>query len=134
MPTYLFIILLHQLLIYLCFYNYIPSMLKRIGLGLVLFIVINVILTVLAGNSNYSFGHMFYCVKEFDSKSFSKQQWTIFNDIIWAIVWYTTNVVLTEFLLSQSPKSMRETVVGLWLSLRVLRGYLDFIVIYHSNV
>ena len=109
-------------------------MLKRIGLGLMLLVVINIILTVLAGIGNYSFGDMFYCVKEFDSKSFSEQQWTIFSDIIWAIVWYTTNVVLIEFLLSQSPKSMRETVVGLWLSLRVLRGYLDFIVIYHSNV
>ena len=71
---------------------------------------------------------MFYCLKEFDSKSFSKQQWTIFNDIIWAIVWYTTNVVLIEFLLPQSPKSMRGTVVGLWFSLRISRGYFDLIV------
>ena len=59
----LFIILLHQLLIYPCFYNYIPSTLKRIGLGLVLLVVINIILTVLAGIGNYSFGHMFYCLK-----------------------------------------------------------------------
>ena len=37
-------------------------------------------------------------------------------------------MVLIEFLLPQSPKSMRGTVVGLWFSLRISRGYFDLIV------
>ena len=53
--TYLFIILLHQFLLYPCFCNYIPSMLKRIGLGLVLPVVTNITFTVLAGIGNYPF-------------------------------------------------------------------------------
>ena len=39
--AYLFIILLHQFLICPCFRKYIPSMLKRIGLGMVLIVIAN---------------------------------------------------------------------------------------------
>ena len=41
--AYLFIILLHQFLIYPCFHKYISSMLKRIGLGMVLIVIANII-------------------------------------------------------------------------------------------
>ena len=121
--AYLFIILLHQFLIYPCFYKYIPSMLKRIGLGMVLIVIINIIFTILAFIGNYHVGEMFHCLTAFDEKLFAgKHHWIIFNFITLAVHWYITYVVLVEFILAQCPKSMRGTMMGLWLCFWFLRG------------
>uniref|UniRef100_A0A1X7VD50 Uncharacterized protein n=1 Tax=Amphimedon queenslandica TaxID=400682 RepID=A0A1X7VD50_AMPQE len=44
--VYVFIILLHQFVIYPCFYKHIPSMLKRMGLGMGLIVAVNFYYTV----------------------------------------------------------------------------------------
>uniref|UniRef100_A0A1X7TRQ1 Uncharacterized protein n=1 Tax=Amphimedon queenslandica TaxID=400682 RepID=A0A1X7TRQ1_AMPQE len=62
---YVFIIFLHQFLIYPCFYKYIPSMLKRIGIGLTLIVLLNIVYTGLAVIGNYQFGQMFHCLTSF---------------------------------------------------------------------
>ena len=121
--AYLFILLLHQFLIYPCFYKYIPSMLKRIGLGMVLVLIVNIIHTILAFIGNYHIGEMFHCLTAYDEKSFAgKHHWIIFNDITVAVNWYITYVVLVEFILAQCPKSVRGTMMGLWLCFRILRS------------
>ena len=126
--VYLFIILLHQFLIYPCFYKYIPSMLKRIGLGMVLIVISNIICTVLAVIGYYHVGEMFHCLTAFDEKSYvtSEHKWMIFLNVIMAVNWYIINVVLVEFILAQCPKSMRGTMMGLWLCFRILRGHFNF--------
>ena len=126
--VYLFIILLHQFLIYPCFYKYIPSMLKRIGLGMVLIAFSNIIHTILAFTGNYHVGEMFHCLTAYDEKSFAgKRNWIIFDDIALAVNWYIIYVVLVEFILAQCPKSMRGTMMGLWLCFRILRGRFQYI-------
>ena len=126
--AYLFIILLHQFLIYPCFHKYIPSMLKRIGLGMVLIVIANIIHATLASIGNYHVGEMFHCLVAFNEKSYTlKHNWTIFEDITLAVNWYIINVVVVEFLLAQCPKSMRGTMIGLWLCFRILRGHFQFI-------
>ena len=57
---YILIIFLHQFLIYPCFHKYIPSMLKRIGIGLVLVVLLNILYTGLSVIGHYHFGNMFY--------------------------------------------------------------------------
>uniref|UniRef100_A0A1X7VBJ6 Uncharacterized protein n=1 Tax=Amphimedon queenslandica TaxID=400682 RepID=A0A1X7VBJ6_AMPQE len=64
--VYVFIILLHQFIIYPCFYNYIPSMLKRIGLGMGLIVAVNFYYTVLAFIGNYPIGDSFHCLTVLD--------------------------------------------------------------------
>ena len=126
--VYVFIILLHQFLIYPCFYNYIPSMLKRIGLGMGLIVAVNFAYTVLAFIGNYRIGDSFHCLTVLDQKSVTiTHSWYIFSDAIVGVFLYINNVVLVEFIIAQCPKSMRGTIVGLWLCLRILRAYIGLL-------
>uniref|UniRef100_A0A1X7UKC0 Uncharacterized protein n=1 Tax=Amphimedon queenslandica TaxID=400682 RepID=A0A1X7UKC0_AMPQE len=90
-------------LVYPCFHKYIPSMLKRIGMALVLIVFLNILYTGLAVISNYQFGQMFHCLTAFDGNSFT-----------------------IEFILAQCPKSMRGTMIGLWFCFWCLRHYIPF--------
>ena len=112
------------------FRKYIPSMLKRIGIGLTLIVLVNILYTVLAIIGNYQFGEIFHCLTFFDNKSLitKPQKWLYFDEVILAIFWYINNVVAVEFILAQCPKSMRGTLIGLWLCLRILRSDLNFII------
>ena len=111
------------------FHKYIPSMLKRIGMGLTLIVLVNILYTVLAFIGNYQFGEIFYCLTIFDKESLTKpQKWMYFDEVIQAIVWYMNNVVAIEFTLAQCPKSMRGTMIGLWFCLRNLRSDLEFMI------
>ena len=127
--VYLFIILLHQFFIFPCFYKYIPSMLKRIGLGMVLIVISNIICTVLAVIGNYHIGEMFHCLTAFNEKSYatSQHKWMIFLNVIIAVNSYIIYVVLVEFILAQCPKSMRGTMIGVWLCCRILRLHFHFV-------
>ena len=126
--TYIIIIVLLQFFVYPCLHNYIPSMLKWIGLGLALILVINIASTVLAVIGNQSFGQIFHCLTAFDEESYETEHfWIIGYDAILAANWYTTNVVLVQFLLAQCPKSMRGTVIGLFFCIRLLRSWINFV-------
>ena len=134
--VYVFIILLHQFLIYPCFHKYIPSMLKRIGLGIVLIVIVNTIYTVLAVTGYYHVGEMFHCLTAFDEKSYnaSERTWLIPHNFFLAVIMYVINVVLVEFILAQCPKAMRGTIIGLWLCFRELRinmMYVLFLPFHH---
>ena len=112
------------------FRKYIPSMLKRIGMGLTLIVLVNIIYTVLAIFGNYQFGEIFHCLTVFAKESLitKPQKWLYFDEVILAIFWYINNVVAVEFILAQCPKSMRGTLIGLWFCLRNLRSDLNFII------
>ena len=135
--SYIFIIFLHQFLVYPCLYKYIPSMLKRIGMGLVVIFAINILYTGLAVIGNYDFGQIFHCFTAFDDNlSIIHYKWMIFiNNLTDAIVRYVYNVVLVEFILAQCPKSMRGTKIGLWYSIWNLRDFIQLVVflpfLYH---
>ena len=107
------------------FRKYIPSMLKRIGMGLALIVLVNILYTGFAIIGNYQFGETFNCLTLFTSAKARK--WVYFDEIIQAIVWYINNVVSVEFTLAQCPKSMRGTMIGLWFCLRNLRSVFQFI-------
>ena len=126
-PSYIFIIFLHQFLIYPCFHKYIPSMLKRIGMGMVLIVLVNILYTGLAVIGSYHFGQMFNCLTVYDeNSSIIQHPWISFCYINESVIWYIYNVVLVEFILAQSPKSMRGTMVGLWFCLWCLRSNIEY--------
>ena len=115
------------------FRKYIPSLLKRIGIGLVLIFIGNILCTGLAFIGNYKFGETFHCLTVFDKKIFATmkpQNWHYFDVIVQTILWYTNNVASVEFILAQCPKSMRGTMIGLWLCLRNLRRDFQFMLIF----
>ena len=122
--SYMVIIFLHQFLIYPCFHKYIPIMLKRIRMGLVLIVLVNILYTGLAVIGN--FGELFNCFTSYNNNSStSHHEWIIFSNVIDAVMWYIFNVVLVEFILAQCPKSMRGTMIGLWFCLWFLRDYIQ---------
>ena len=126
--AYIFLIIFMLLISRQSFFRkYIPSMLKRIGMGLALIVLVNILYTVLAFIGNYQFGEIFNCLTVFDNYHLS-QKWVYFGEIIQAIVWYINNVVSVEFMLAQCPKSMRGTMIGLWLCLRNLRSDFEFMI------
>ena len=126
--SYIFIIFLHQFLIYPCFHKYIPSMLRRIGMGLVLILLLNILYTGLAVIGSYHFGQMFNCLTVYDKNSsiIHHPAWISFCYINKSVIWYIYSIVLVEFILAQSPKSMRGTMVGLWFCLWSLRGNVQY--------
>uniref|UniRef100_A0A1X7VMW1 Uncharacterized protein n=1 Tax=Amphimedon queenslandica TaxID=400682 RepID=A0A1X7VMW1_AMPQE len=129
--AYIFLLIFMLLILRQSYFRkYIPSMLKRIGMGLILIVLVNSLYTGLAIIGNYQFGEMFHCLTVFDKfKSLPKpQKWMYFDEVIQAIVWYINNVVAVEFILAQCPKSMRGTMIGLWFCLRVLRSDLNYII------
>uniref|UniRef100_A0A1X7TWS5 Uncharacterized protein n=1 Tax=Amphimedon queenslandica TaxID=400682 RepID=A0A1X7TWS5_AMPQE len=113
------------------FRKYIPSMLKRIGIGLVLIFIVNVLYTGLAFIGNYKFGETFHCLTVFDNILLARpQNWVYFDVIVETILWYTNNATSVEFILAQCPKSMRGAMIGLWLCLRNLRREFQFMLIF----
>ena len=99
-PT--FLLLLYQFFIYPCFNKYIPSMLKRIGLGL-----------VFALTTTLSYVVIF----KYQSNTLS-----YFNDlllipqILYGIAFTLVFPTSLEFTIAQSPVEMRGMMVGMWFT------------------
>ena len=97
--TPVFLLLLHQFLIYPCFNKYIPSMLKRIGLGLVFSLA-----------TTLSFVVIF------------KYHRSIFIDlllipqILFGVAFALIFPASLEFTIAQSPIQMRGMMVGMWFA------------------
>ena len=113
------LIVIYQLIIYPCLYNYIPSMLKRIALGLVLCFLVNLsyVAIVLVG---FLDAPSFECplgvitsynltiVLPIDYK------WLIFPQIMFGVAIFLCAITSLEFIVAQSPKQMRGLMAGLW--------------------
>ena len=95
-------ILIYQFVIYPCFYNHIPSMLKRIGLGL-LFALFTTIYYII----------IFACKEHFhlDTTSYKVM---IVPEILYGISYALVFPTSLEFIIAQSPHEMRGLMVGLW--------------------
>ena len=96
------LILFYQLIIYPYFRNYIPSMLKRIGLGLV-FALFTTIYSVI----------ILACRDHFlvDTTSYKA---SIISQVLYGIAFALTYPTSLEFTIAQSPHKMRGFMVGLW--------------------
>ena len=100
--TSAFLLLLHQFFIYPCFNNFIPSMLKRIGLGLAF---------ALATTLSYVVIFIYW-----------KNTLSYFNDlllipqILYDVAFVLIFSASLEFTIAQSPIQMRGIMVGMWLA------------------
>ena len=110
------LILLYQFLIHPCFHNYIPSMLKRIGLGLFLTLISNISL-MLIDVMGYQYAIQTTNNTSFDnatSMGFVSFYWTIPSHGICGIAYVLVFITSLEFTVAQSPRQMRGLMVGLW--------------------
>ena len=121
-------ILLYQFLIYPCFYNYIPSMLKRIGLGLSITLVINVSYMIMVFVSRFvvkSKG----CLLNEDFKLPFDYKWQLIPHVFAGISYCLVQLTSLEFILAQTPKSMRGILVGLWYGISGLMSTINVLVL-----
>ena len=115
------VILIYQFVIYPCFYKYIPSMLKRIGLGL-LFALFTTIYYVI----------IFACKEHFhlDTTSYKAM---IMPEILYGISYALVFPTSLEFIIAQSPCEMRGLMVGLWFEAYGLGFVIDIIAKFAFN-
>ena len=97
-----FLILFYQLIIYPCFHNYIPSMLKRIGVGLVFSLFTTIYSVIMLACKN----HFLFDTTSYKAVIVSQ----CFYGIAFALI-YPTSLAFT---IAQSPHEMRGLMVGLW--------------------
>ena len=96
------LILLYQLLIYPCFYKFIPSMLKRIGLGLI-FALLTTLYYVI----------MLAC-KDSLYLNITSYKAVVVPQILYGIAYAFIIPSSLEFTIAQCPHEMRGVLVGLW--------------------
>ena len=103
-------ILLYQWIIYPCFYRYIPSMLKRIGIGM-LFSLFTLLYYVI----------MIACKEHFplDTNSYKA---IVIPQILFGFSLALIVSTSLEFTIAQSPLEMRGLMIGLWFAAYAL-GY-----------
>ena len=98
------VILLYQLLIYPCFYKFIPSMLKRIGLGLVFALLTTLYYVVIL-----------ICRDSLNLNTTSYKA-VVVPQILYGIGYALILPTSLEFTIAQCPHEMRGFLVGLWNS------------------
>ena len=96
------LILLYHLLIYPCFYKFIPSMLKRIGIGLIFALLTTLYYVV-----------MLACKDSFNLNTTSYKA-LIIPQILHGIAFAFIFPTLLEFTIAQCPHVMRGFLIGLW--------------------
>ena len=108
-----------QFIIYPCFYKYIPSMLKRIGLGMVIGLIsILVIMIVVIWFGEFS-DPSFECPSNVDNSSNTSTivlvnyKWLLIPHITFGCALFLVVATGLAFIVAQSPKQMRGLMVGL---------------------
>ena len=96
------LILLYQLLIYPCFYKFIPSMLKRIGLGLIFALLTTLCYVVIS-----------VCQDSLNLNTTSNKV-IVVPQILYGIAYALILPTSLEFTIAQCPHEMRGFLVGLW--------------------
>ena len=102
----LFLILFYQFIINPCFYNYIPSMLKRIGVGLVFSLFTTTYSVIILACKDHFL---------FDTTSYKA---AIVSQCFYGISFVFIFPTSLAFTIAQSPHEMRGLMVGLWYAAR----------------
>ena len=111
-------ILIYQFIIYPCFYKYIPSMLKRIGLGLVFALLTSIFYFIILIVGDFS-DPSFQCSSNIFNHSNSSTitivnyKWLLIPHITYGCAFVLTGATTLEFTVAQSPRQMRGLMVGL---------------------
>ena len=134
------LIFLYHFIIYPCFYKYVPSMLKKIGMGLV-FTLFSVVFIMIV---EIWFGDFsdpsFECPSNIENHSNSSTimivnyKWLLVPHITYGCAIFLVVVTSLEFIVAQSPRQMRGLMVGLCYATygfgRLVAANLSFLLVY----
>ena len=105
------LILLYQLIIHSCFNKYIPSMLKRIGVGLIFSLFTTIYYVIILAYKD----HLHFKITSY--------KFTVVSQVLYGISYALILSTSLEFTIAQSPYEMRGLLIGLWYSARGV-GYI----------
>ena len=108
---------LYQFIIYPCFYKHIPSMLKRIGMGLVFALLASIFYFIILIIGDFS-EPSFECPSTIDNYSNTSTvivnyKWLLIPHITRGCALFLVCFTTLEFIVAQSPRQMRGLMVGL---------------------
>ena len=115
------VIVIYQFVIYPCFYKYIPSMLKRIRLGIFFALFTTVYYVVI-----FAFKEHFHL----DTTSYKAM---LMPEILFGISYALVLPTSLEFIIAQSPHETRGLMVGLWYATYGLGRVIDIVGTYPFN-
>ena len=110
--TFSVLILLHLFVVYPCFSKYIPSMLKRICLGLGFALISSIFYIILVSIGKKSSGD---CLLNHNEAVIPiNYQWVWIPQLTCGLCNFLIHVNSLEFVIAQSPTNMRGFIVGMW--------------------
>ena len=123
---------IYQLFLRPYLHAYVPSMLKRIGLGLSLFIfalaceaVFSILMYIESTTRPGSCSHQSYQVVSSGEAQDVKPPFSIYLIIIPQLLigvgYYLVPFIALEFIVAQAPRSMQSLLIGLWYSLQSIQ-------------
>ena len=116
--TFCVLILLHQFVIYPCFSRYIPSMLNRVSIGLVIALLTTVsyLMFVLIGYEKDKTEVDCLLPHKVTDETVIRidYQWVIIPQLASGLCFFFIHVNSFEFVIAQAPTNMRGFVVGIW--------------------
>ena len=130
--------------IYLCLLrpfvqNYIPGMLKRIGLGMI-FILLSILCTSVMDAYGHKHANVTACFihELFDYSSHTYTQISLDINSYWLVIQYSLNAVgymllyiaMYEFICSQSPHAMKGLVIGTFFAIKGVFQLLGVVIAY----
>ena len=141
-PFFVFslLILFYQFIIHPCFYKYIPSMLKRIGLGMVFALLTSIFYFIILIVGDFS-EPSFQCPSNHSNTSTVmalNYKWLLTPHIMCGCSMFLVVVTTLEFTVAQSPRQMRGLMVGLCYATygigKLLNINLVFLLVYLKSL
>ena len=134
----------YRFIIYPCFYKYVPSMLKKIGMGLV-FTSFSVVFIMIVNMWISDFSDpSFECTSNIENHSNTSTiiivnyKWLLIPHITYGCAIFLVAVTSLEFIVAQSPRQMRGLMVGLCYATygigRLLTTNLSLLLIYLKSL
>ena len=116
-PLYVWSLLipLYQFIIYPCFYKHIPSMLKRIGLGMMFALLTSIFYFIIVIVGDFS-DPSFECPSNPSNSStimIVNYKWLLIPHIMYGCAMFLVVVTTLEFTVAQAPRQMRGLMVGI---------------------
>ena len=134
------LILFYQFIIHPCFYKYIPSMLKRIGLGMVFALLTSIFYFIILIVGDFSDPSL-QCPSNHSNTStvmVLNYKWLLTPHIMYGCCTFLVVVTTLEFTVAQSPRQMRGLMVGLCYATygigRLLNFNLVLLLVYFKSL
>ena len=124
--------LVYQFILYPCFYKYVPTLLKRMGLGIFFSLLASATYMILTISDQYiePIGYCPLGINTLYNSTIilpSDYRWLVLPEVMYGVSLFLLLTSSLEFTVAQTPKSMGGIMVGLWNAIigisNLINGY-----------